>query len=172
MKAIRKSGDELIERIQLVHGPYWDSRLDLVKTVLGITSAILVGTIAFSGSLIGPGKTGLSCAWTLYLSWVLFFVSIISASFSLWHLYKIKSIHVTFFNKSDEITNKLENVGARDDELELEKEIMNIVGSAVKESVVTARPSDEASHNTLFIQLLTFVAGLLMFLIFGVLQNV
>ncbi|MCG9723186.1 hypothetical protein [Shewanella sp. Isolate7] len=171
MKQIRQSGDELVERIRAVHSRYWACRTDLVKTILGLTSAILVGTISFSGSLSGAGKESLECTWILYLSWLVFFCSICSGTVSLWHLYKLESLHAVFFNKTDEIEEKVKAIGVRKAEKELESEILKIVGEAVKESVSPATPSDKISHYSLFIQIGSFLIGLFVFMTFGVVQN-
>ncbi|MBD1571564.1 hypothetical protein [Aliivibrio sp. S10_S31] len=172
MKEIRRSGDELVERIRLVHGKYWATRADLVKTILGLTSAIMVGTISFSGSLSGAGKEILTCPWILYISWFVFLISIGAGTVSLWHLYKLESLHAVFFNKTDGIEEKVLAIGTKGTEKELETEILKIVGNAIKEGISPATPSDKISHYSLFIQLCCFLIGLLSFMIFGVVQNV
>ncbi|MGO2324092.1 hypothetical protein [Vibrio casei] len=90
---------------------------------------------------------------------------------SLWHLYKLESLHAVFFNKTDEIEEKVKAIGVKKTEKELESEILKIVVEAVKESVSPATPSDKISHYSLFIQIASFLIGLFVFMIFGVVQN-
>lgn len=172
MKAIRSTGDQLIERIELVHGPYWNSRLDIVKTVLGLTSAILVGTIAFSSSLAGPNQETINIPCLLFTSWFLLFSSLCAATFNLWHMYKLRAVHPNFFNKSNEITDQLNKVSPKENGEDLLPDIMNIMATAVRDSVSPSTPSDRFSHYGLAVQLISFTLGLFMFLFFGMAQHV
>ncbi|EOE4685840.1 hypothetical protein ACKB4K_000931 [Vibrio vulnificus] len=53
---VSKTVTDTAEKMESIHSSFWDTRIDVCKALLTITSAVLVGTISFSGSLIGPGK--------------------------------------------------------------------------------------------------------------------
>jgi hypothetical protein len=63
-----------VDKLHKVHGPFWNSRLDITKTVLTLTSAILIGTITFSNFLIQDNQKIPIEIIFLKSSWVFFFV--------------------------------------------------------------------------------------------------
>ena len=170
--AVKAAGDQTAERMRQVHGHYWNSRLDVCKTVLTITSAVLVGTISFSSSLLGPGKEALTCPIFLYISWFFFVISICSSLYALWHLYQLNTFHASFNNKSSELEESLKAIGPRETEQELVAEIDKIVGNITNQSAKPLQKADIHSHNGLKAQLITFGLGILAFTIFGVIQIV
>ncbi len=170
--AVRAAGDQTAERMRQVHGPYWSSRLDVCKSVLTITSAVLVGTISFSSSLLGPGKQTLSWPCFLYSTWLLFVISICAGIYALWNLYQLNTFHATFNNKSPELEAALNAIGPRVTPEELTAEIDKVVGKITNESAKPLHAADKSSHNGLKTQLITFGIGICLFFIFGVLQVV
>ena len=170
--AVRAAGDQTAERMRQVHGHYWNSCLDVCKTVLTITSAILVGTISFSSSLLGPGKQALSWPCLLYSSWLFFVVSICAGIYALWNLYQINTFHATFNNKAPELEAALDAIGPRETPEELTAEIDLIVRRITNESASPLQTADISSHNGLKSQLFSFAMGIISFFIFGVLQIV
>jgi len=127
LPAIRMAGDETAERMRYVHGPYWSSRLDMCKVVLTITAAMLVGTISFSGSLLGPGKAALNCTPLLFAAWLLLVVSLCASLYALWYLYQSNTFHIIFNNKSPELTEAIEKIGPIKSTEELTEELDIII---------------------------------------------
>ena len=170
--ALEGTIDDTVAKMTRVHGPYWNSRIDVSKTVLTITAAVLVGTISFSSSLLGPGKSVLQFQGALFVSWVLFMLSGFAALYAFWHIYKLNSRHVLLSNTKPNIEKKLNEVGSKQTEGELKLELDKILIKMVNESLSPLAESDQHSHYALACQLVTFALGLLAFLVFGVAQVV
>ena len=172
MPVLEWSLDEAAKKISTVHGPYWNSRLDVSKVVLTITAAVLVGTVSFSSSLIGPGKEDLQWQWSLFLSWGLFLISGAASVYAMWHLYKLNAYHVLLTNRQPYLEKKLKEIGPRNDEAQLKREIDRKILSITNETLSPLALSDKYSHRLLAIQLGSFVTALLVFIIFGIAQIV
>lgn len=91
---MRQMDDILVKHLHKTHGNYWESRLNVCKTVLTITSAALIGTISFSGSLLGPGKESMICPGWLIAAWISLAASICASLVAMWHLYQINSLPI------------------------------------------------------------------------------
>ena len=172
LPAIQKAGDATAERMRYVHGPYWSSRLDVCKVVLTITTAVLAGTISFSGSLLGPGKEALDYPLFLFAAWLMFIGSLNASLYALWHLYQLNRFHVVFNNKSPELEEAIKRIGPRETVDELVQGLNNIVVQITNSSAELLSTADKHSHNALMVQLITFGLGIIFFSIFGVMQVV
>lgn len=93
---VSKTITETAEKMATVHNTFWESRTNICKVLLTIPSAVLVGTISFSGSLLGPRKQVMTCSSVLITAWVLFVLSIISAVVNFWLSYQLSSYKVQF----------------------------------------------------------------------------
>jgi hypothetical protein len=172
MPRLDKAMDETAQKMAEVHGPYWNSRLDVSKVVLTITAAVLIGTISFSSSLIGPSKVGLVYPCVLFASWGLFVISGISSLYAMWNLYKLNAHHILLINRQPMIEQELNNIGLKDSPEELKKELDQTILSITTKTLTPLKSCDQNSHYALAVQLLSFAVSLLMFMIFGVLQIV
>ena len=90
----------LLRRCTAVHGRYWEIRLDVCKTVLTITAAVLVGTVSFFklSDWAGKRRTGISIRFVFFISWALFVLSGMASLYAMWHLYKLNSNYVLLTN--------------------------------------------------------------------------
>lgn len=170
MPALGEAIDATATQMHAVHGRYWESRLDVCKTVLTITAAVLVGTISFSSSLIGPEKEGLVFPSVLFISWALFVLSGMASLYAMWHLYKINSNYVLLTNNQSAIQSELDNIGPKASEVELKAEFDRIVVELTNRTLSPLKVSDRHSHYSLSVQLITFGAALTCFFGFGVAQ--
>ncbi|WP_273203490.1 hypothetical protein [Marinobacter subterrani] len=170
MPALAKAVDATAAQMHAVHGRYWESRLDVCKTVLTITAAVLVGTVSFSSSLIGPGKEGLVFPSVLFISWALFVLSGMASLYAMWHLYKLNSNYVLLTNNQPAIQSELDRVGPKESEAELKAELNRIVVELTNRTLSPLKVSDQHSHYSLSVQLMTFGAALVCFFGFGVAQ--
>lgn len=170
MPALDKAMDETVQKMTGVHGPYWNSRLDVSKVVLTITAAVIVGTISFSGNLVGPEKESLTWPFVLFVSWSFFVISGISSLYAMWNLYKLNSHHVLLINRQPMIQQRLSEVGRKESPEELKNELDQAILSITTETLTPLKACDQHSHYALAVQLVSFASALLLFMIFGVLQ--
>ncbi|HHI4990392.1 hypothetical protein CGG83_13515 [Vibrio parahaemolyticus] len=167
---VSKTITDTAEKMATVHGSFWSSRADICKALLTITCAVLVGTISFSGSLIGPGKQEMACSTALIISWLFFVLSIISAVMSLWCSYQLSSYKVQFFNSNGAVGDRLRAIGAQEDKKKLKGALDEAVLDLTSQTINLLSNYDKRSHYAVAGQLALFVLGIISFLVFGVAQ--
>ncbi|WP_341852279.1 hypothetical protein [Vibrio vulnificus] len=167
---VSKTITETADKMATVHNAFWESRTDICKALLTITSAVLVGTISFSGSLLGPGKQEMVCSSALITAWVLFVLSIISAVASLWFSYQLSSYKVQFFNSKGAIGDRLRAIGGQQDAKKLRGALDEAVLDLTSQTIKSLSSYDKWSHYAVGSQLSLFVLGIISFLVFGVAQ--
>lgn len=172
VQAIREAGQSTADKIRQVHGRYWDSRLDLCKVVLTISTAVLAGTVSFSSSLIGPGKAGLVCPLLIISSWFLLVISICAALVALWYIYQLNTFSVVFFNKTPEIEEAVDSIGKQESPQEFVSEVGKVIVNVTNSVANPMHNYDKYSHCAVATQFISFWFAILVFVIFGVLQAV
>lgn len=106
VKQARYAGEEAGAKMLEVHGRLWEGRENLAKLIISLSSAMLVGTITFSGSLLGSNSSFTTCPNLLVTSWVLLFFTMSLGLLSLWHSNTLKSFRAMFFNSEPQIEEK------------------------------------------------------------------
>ena len=167
---VSKTVTDTAEKMESIHSSFWDTRIDVCKALLTITSAVLVGTISFSGSLIGPGKEEMVCYQALIASWGFFVLSIIAAVLSLWCSYHLNSYKVLFFNSKGIIGERLRAIGPQENKKKLTGALDEAVLDLTSQTIISLKNYDKWSHYSTATQLLMFVLGVVSFLVFGVVQ--
>lgn len=92
--AAKKTLELTAEKMFSVHEIFWKSRIEICKTIVSLTAAVLIGTISFSNSLFSG-----DCPVFLLGAWCFFTLSIVSSTVALWYSYKLSSYKVLFFNQ-------------------------------------------------------------------------
>ena len=161
---------EVNEEMSEIHGRVWDGREDLAKLLISLSSAILVGTVTFSGSLLKVGSDQASCPSLIILSWFLLFLSLSAGLFSLWHSNTLKSFRARFTNSEPDIAREAEQLDPLKAPEDLMPEIMVIIRKYSDLSVQPLGNADKNSSYSLMAALITFGLGVGTFLIFGALQ--
>lgn len=69
---------EFSDHLHKIYEPMWSARMDHLKTIITLSSGSLVFTVTFSGSMLSKPSPP-SCIGLLFLSWVLFSITIIVA---------------------------------------------------------------------------------------------
>ncbi|EHN70765.1 hypothetical protein [Aliivibrio fischeri] len=167
---VSKTITDTAEKMATVHGTFWENRADVCKALLTITSAVLVGTISFSGSLLGPGKQEVVYSTALITAWVLFVLSIISAVISLWFSYQLSSYKVQFFNSKGVIAERLRTVGGQQNAKKLKGALDEAVLDLTSQTISSLSSYDKWSHYAVASQLSLFILGIISFLVFGIAQ--
>ena len=167
---VSKTVTDTAEKMESIHSSFWSTRIDVCKALLTITCAVLVGTISFSGSLIGPGKQEIVCSPILITSWCFFVFSIISAVLSLWCSYHLNSYKVLFFNSKGVIGERLRAIGPQENKKKLTGALDGAVLDLTSLTIDSLKNYDIWSHYSTGAQLVMFILGVVSFLIFGVVQ--
>ncbi len=162
------TGRDIVAKINEVHGPLWKHRLELTKLMASLTSAILVGTITFSGTLIqndGPqGQT-----WLIILSWALILLSLIFALSSFWAHTYLLSFHPRWVNSMPELRHRFsEELNAQSPNFV--QDILNIIGQESIKALEPVGTADNWSNWLLQASFATFIVGLICFFVFGACQ--
>jgi len=166
----RAAAREVSEEIQEVHGPLWEAREQLAKLVVSLSSAILVGTITFSGDFIGSQEDSAQCPALVVVSWLLLFTSLVAGVVSLWFSTTFKSFRVRLTNAEPALK---ESAGQLDPLLppdELQKELVALVASFAKAGSEPVGRADTGARLALVGSLISFALGVGVFLWFGALQ--
>lgn len=164
------AAEEVGEHMAKVHGQLWDGRENLSKLIVSLSSAMLVGTITFSGTLLGSGSEPTVCPVLITTSWVLLFLSMVLGLTSLWHSNTLKSFRVRFTNSEPDIIKEASKLDSNKTPEELMPEIVEIVKKYSDASVRPLGSADRLSHYSLMASLLVFGLGVGAFLLFGTMQ--
>jgi len=153
-----------------VHGRLWEGRENLAKLIISLSSAMLVGTVTFSSTLLGSTSSATSCPNLLIISWSLLFLSMCLGILSLWHSNTLKSFRARFFNSEPKIEQEASKL---DPEVSQEDSIKQILSIVKKYSDASLKPlgnADRNAHYSLNAALIIFSLGVGAFLFFGALQ--
>ena len=167
ISAQRASVEEVVDRIDRIHGPYWKVRSEFVKLLITINTALLAGTVTFSSSLIGD-----SCAvkflGLLYLSWGLLFLSLVSSVVAIWLSSQLYTFYPRYFNQTDKLEGEIKALNKNDTEY-MDK-IFALFKESIDDSVGPLGPADSRTEAATKWSLCAFVVGLGFFLLFGMFQ--
>lgn len=163
----RLAGEEAGAKMVEVHGRFWEGRENLAKLIVSLSSAMLVGTITFSGSLLGSNSAATTCPSLLVASWVLLFLSMCLGILSLWHSNTLKSFRARFFNAEPEIEQEASQLNPEASQEELTQEILSIIKKYSDASLEPLGSADRNASYSLNIALVLFGLGVGAFLSFG-----
>jgi hypothetical protein len=166
----RAAAMEVASEMQEVHGPLWEARENLAKLAVSLSSAILVGTITFSGGLVGSTAPSATCPILVITSWSLLFVSLVAGVISLWFSTTFKSFRVRLTNAEPAL---IESAGKLDPSLPPEKLQQELVKLVVNYANAGSKPvgrADTGARVSLVTSLISFGLGVGVFLWFGALQ--
>ncbi|WP_274025987.1 hypothetical protein [Vibrio parahaemolyticus] len=163
--AAKRTLELTADKMFSVHDIFWQSRIDVCKAIVTLTSAVLVGTISFSSALF----TG-SCTVFLLLAWGFFTLSIVSSTVALWFSYKLSSYKVLFFNKNNDFQQKLVAALSHERNEDRNTAIEGLVKELTEQVIDTLGSYDRVSHWAVLIQFVLFVAGILNFALFGLVK--
>lgn len=169
-RTARAAGEEVAAEMQDIHGPLWEARENLAKLVVSLSSAILVGTITFSGGLIGSSTASATCPGLVIISWSLLFVALCAGVVSVWFSTNLKSFRVRLTNAEPDF---VENAGKLDPSLtaeQLKKEIVQLVLKYANSATKPIGRAETGSRHSLTVSLVSFGLGVGVFLWFGALQ--
>jgi hypothetical protein len=166
----RAAAEEVSVEMQKVHGPLWDARDSLAKLVVSLSSAILVGTITFSGDLIGSGSLTTNCPILVVTSWFLLFLALVSSVMSLWFSANLKSFRVRLTNAEPALKDRAGKIDPSLPTDQLQQKLVELVSEYANAGSVPLGRADVGARWSLNISLISFSFGVGVFLWFGALQ--
>lgn len=166
----RSAGEGAGAKMVEVHGRLWEGRENLAKLIISLSSAMLVGTITFSSTLLGSNSSATSCPNLLIASWLFLFLSMCLGILSLWHSNTLKSFRARFFNSEPKIEQEASELDPEASQEDLTKEILSIIKKYSDASLEPLGSADRNAHYSLNAALVAFSLGVGVFLFFGALQ--
>lgn len=161
------SVDQVIDKIDRVHGLYWKSRYDFINLLITINTAIIAGTVTFSSSFLGTTGTT-QYINLLFVAWGLLFISLISCVFAIWFSIQLYLFYPRYFNTKDKLEEKIKALDSESDNYQ--QEIVTLFQSTISDAVQPVGKSDSRTDAASKTSLATLVAGLGFFLFFGGIQ--
>ncbi|HBC3857035.1 TPA: hypothetical protein KD866_002412 [Vibrio parahaemolyticus] len=163
--AAKRTLELTADKMFSVHDIFWKSRIDVCKAIVTLTSAVLVGTISFSSSLLVG-----SCPVFLLGAWGSFTLSIVSSTVALWYSYKLSSYKVLIFNQNNDFQDKLVTALSHKREDDRNNAIKNLVEELTDQVVVTLGSYDRIAHWAVLVQFVLFAVGMISFALFGLVK--
>lgn len=159
--------DQVTEKIDRVHGPYWKARNDFLKLLITINTAVIAGTVTFSSSFIDSSNTT-QCLNLLYVAWSLLFVSLISSVIAIWLSSQLYLFYPRYFNTKDKLEEKIKELDSKSGDYQ--RNIVTLFQQTINEAIQPVGKADSRTDIASKISLATLVAGLGAFLLFGGIQ--
>lgn len=144
--ALQKGADE----INHIYTLQWNVRADIAKTILTISSAIIVIGIAFGPSLIKS-----RFKWVLTISWCAFLLSILSAILTLWLSLGLYTFSAFLVNSRKELRGLVRTADLNN--LDAEQLVLPIIGDRLD----FMERLDRRAMTVLKISLIAFVIAIL-----------
>ena len=166
----RSAGEGAGAKMVEVHGRLWEGRENLAKLIISLSSAMLVGTITFSSTLLSSSSGVTSWPDLLLISWFLLYLSMCLGILSLWHSNTLKSFKARFFNSEPEIKQEASELNPEMSQEDLTKEILSIIKKHSDAALKPLGSADRIAHYSLNAALVIFSLGVGAFLFFGALQ--
>ncbi len=167
-KEAEKAARDIKHEMDEVHGPYWKSRADLAQLLISLSSVILVGTITFSESLLGSATGQTKCVWVLIGSWAFLLLCLVFGILCIWFNAMLFSFHPRFINLGPELEKRLDSLDPKSESMV--QDMLGIVGEISTQALEPVGRADRWSFRALVGALLTFVLGILAFIVFGSFQ--
>lgn len=141
-KRARSAAKATADEMSATHGQYWSGRAELTKLVLSLSSAILVGSVAFAEKIISAAAP--IAAWVLVGSWFAFFLSICCCLASLWHSNTLNSFRARFSSSELEMKEEAGKLVAENKEAL----VQSVLALVKKYSDQALQPLDSADLHS------------------------
>jgi hypothetical protein len=168
VESFEQTLDEVVGKIDRVHGPLWEARNDVIRNIVAVGSAIFAGTITFSESIL-TGKSDIEI-WFVLLSWTLMLLSIAAGVFVLWQSLTLRSLYPKLFNQSKELGKLIAKLDFQSPNIR--EQFQGIATQVIDPPFKTIGTSDRVAHWSSQVCLVFFFVSLLFFLIFAILRFV
>lgn len=95
-----KTVDEVLDRLDKIHGPNWTARNDFAKIIITLSSGILALTVSISSGLFTKGyQQNLTINNYFLVELVFLMITIFSSVFSVWLCMKVTFLRIQFENQ-------------------------------------------------------------------------
>lgn len=163
------AADEIVTKIERVHGPIWANRQELCKLIISLASAILVGTITFAEKVVSANSASSCAGLILVASWLFFFVSICSSLLTVWYAGVFQTLRARFNNSKPQLKRDASEIKA-DNQEELDQQTIDLVKQYSDSALNAVKPADERTAIFTRVAMVSFCLGLAAFITCGALQ--
>ncbi len=170
VETAKNAGAEVSKEITEVHGPIWEGQENLAKLIISLSSAMLVGSVTFSGSLVGNNGSPPDSPLLLILSWILLFLTMCSAGLSLWFSLTLKGFRARLTNAEPSLKKGAEKIDPNLTPEQITEKSVELVRAYANAATNPIGSADNGARYSLNISLVFFCLGLGIFLWFGALQ--
>jgi hypothetical protein len=169
IESAENAAEHTVDKMNKAHGAHWQSRVDLAKLIISISTAILVATITFSSSLLDEPNA--SFPGLLILSWVLFFITLICAVSCIYYSTKLHTSLAIFINSEPDIEREIKELN-NPTSPPLIEDIGAIVEKYSNRAFNPLGTADEKAKKLILYAMNFLLFGLFLFLLFGAIQVV
>ncbi|MGQ0700050.1 MAG: hypothetical protein ACT4PZ_17620 [Panacagrimonas sp.] len=152
--AAKATADEMLA----THGQYWAGRVDLVKLILSLSSAIVVGSVAFAEKIVEAAATPIA-SWLLIGSWLSFALSISCSLASLWYSNTLNSFRARFSGSELEMKKEAGDLQA-DEQEALDQSVLALVRKYSDQALLPLESADLLFDRFARISMLFYGVGL------------
>ncbi len=161
-ETIRKTAFEVGSMIERLHGPVWSAQIDLLKTLIQLSSGALVLTVTFSGSILNASQTPVG-PWVLFLGWLCFSVTTVTALLGVWQGTELRSFPARLHDLTPDLWKAIESsIVTRTDPFPAIRLLLRRGGYDIN-----IKPCEKRLRWALTASFSTFVAGILCLALFG-----
>ena len=154
LEALSEALQEHAVKVLAIYKPQWDIRNDTVKTLLTISSGVLVISVSLS-SQIGRYK------WILAVTWTAFGLAIICAIATLWLSQRLYSFGGAMFHARTRLRDTIKGIEI-DNLIEARRAFVDkLVDENISAAIDAMERDDRRATKTLHATLWMFLAGLL-----------
>ncbi len=164
LAAIDRSVAQVVAQIDKIHGPHWEDRSELARTLVAIGVAVFAGTIALSERLLAD--LCLAQTWLVLASWIFMLLSVSAGSVVLWHAANLHSFYPKYFNQRPALAKQLTALNATSPTLV--NEVAALLKATIDEALNPLGTADRTAHIAMRVCVALFFASLLSFLIFAI----
>ncbi len=162
VEAFREMAIEVGNTLERFHGPIWAAEIDLLKTLIQLSSGALVLTVTFSGSILNASQTP-GWPWFLFLSWLCFSVTTVTALGGVWQGAGLRSLSARLYDVTPDLWKAVESSIAT--QTDPSPAIAQLLRRASYD--INIKPCEKRLRWALSASFSTFVAAILCLALFG-----
>jgi hypothetical protein len=151
--------EETAAKITTTFKTQWDVRNDVARTLLTLSSAVLVSSISLSSHITNH-------KWLLAVCWATLLLAIISAIDTIWFSLGLFSLPATIFNIRSKLQQRMKNFDIE----HRDREVDQIINEFVARRISSMDKLDRRAMKPLKVSISMFLIGLLCTGVIGWLQ--
>jgi hypothetical protein len=163
---LNKIRDESLAAAKIIieaYSPQWKARVDVAKSLVPVTSAALVFTIAFAPSLAKP-EVHYAWRYCLIGSWICFLCALTCSLLSLWFSISLHDLQANILEQSDKMRAAIANPSTNADDM------LQVLGEIFLAANTPIERSDKMSRRLLNVAYVSYGIAILLIGILGARQ--